>query len=66
MQKEKTKKEKQMQKEIICTYCGKKSYYLYHRNKKNKVDFAICFKCLKNFFDKILGEAKDGGRISHE
>ena len=49
---------------VKCSYCRKKSFYIFHKDKKTKkIDWAICFKCLKKFCDKILGEAKDGGRI---
>lgn len=47
---------------IICTYCGRESHYIYHRNKKGKVDWNVCLKCLKRFCDKVLGEGKNGGR----
>jgi len=49
---------------IACSYCKRKSFYIYHRNRKKKIDWAICFMCLKKFCDKVLGEGKDGGRIS--
>ena len=52
-----------MTKKIKCSYCDRNTFYIYHRNRKNKIDWAICFKCLKKFCDKILGEGKNGGRI---
>lgn len=50
--------------EIKCSYCGKESFYIFHRDKKYEVDWAICFDCLKKFCDKVLGVGKNGGRIS--
>ena len=56
-----------MVKKIKCSYCGKNSFYIYHINKKQKkVDWAICFNCMKKFCDKILGEGQHGGRIEHK
>lgn len=53
--------------DVKCSYCGEKSFYLYHKNKKTqKVDWAICLKCLKRICDKILGDAKDGGRLKED
>jgi len=46
-----------------CSYCGDENFYIYHRDKDNKPDWAICFKCMKKAMDKSLGEGKDGGRI---
>jgi len=47
----------------ICSYCKKDKFYIYHRNKKNEVDWAICLDCLKKFCDSQLGEGKNGGRV---
>jgi len=49
---------------IKCSYCREKSFYIYHKNKERKVDWAICFNCLKKFCDKVLGEGKGGGRVN--
>lgn len=49
---------------IKCNYCEKNSFFLYKRDKTNKIVWAICFECVKKFFDKILGKGKNGGRIS--
>jgi hypothetical protein len=48
---------------IKCSYCDAESFYFYHKNKVNEIDWAICFGCLKKFCDKVLGEGKNGGRV---
>jgi len=59
----KNKYKKSNKPEIACSYCHKKSFYLYHRNKKKEINWALCFKCFKKFCDRILGEGKDAGRV---
>jgi hypothetical protein len=48
---------------VKCSYCRKKSFYLYHKNKEREIDWAVCIDCFKGFFDKVLGKPKPGGRI---
>ena len=55
---EETKKE-----DMIEAIYQKTKPYIYHRKKGRDVDWAVCFNCVKKFFDKILGDGKDGGRI---
>lgn len=41
-----------------CRYCGEtrsgESLGLKHTSEEGKVDWAICFWCIKKFFDKVL------------
>ncbi len=59
----KTKKQKK-DKPVKCTYCKKKDFYIYKRDKTRKIIWAICQPCLKKVCDSILGEGKDGGRVA--
>ena len=53
--------------DVQCSYCGIKSFYLYHKDKKTqKVDWAICLKCFKRLCTEILSNAKDGGRLKED
>ncbi len=54
----------QKKSDIKCNYCDKNSFYIFHRNKKHEVDWAICIDCLKKVCSNILGKGKNGGRVS--
>ena len=49
-----------------CSYCGKDSFYIYHRDNENNPDWAICFNCMRKAIDSVLGDGKDGGRVELE
>jgi len=53
-------------KKINCSYCGRDEFYIYHRDKNNKPDWAVCFRCMIKAMDSVLGEGKDGGRVEHK